>query len=760
MGKAGKEKLSLWATFLVGFKAIKLLDNTNVYGVIYSECIANVVMSSMWMKVLTPYTLFLANGDKTVVGNAMTLNGITRAVAGVAGGRALINNLGADGSFAMAGVLGLIGMTTNGFCLTQGSMTAVYALNFVWALFNGLWNSCLETTWARSVLREKREDVNGARQVLNKLTTACGPLVSICIFAWLGNKWTLPLMTTVILFGTAFTAIPVLLCFCFNRIHEIWQECDLCDIRAIEFQNRTLTCDSLVKFDFDPKAPGAHTGPVKLTYPLSSKSKYGKLRVLTPDLKDTNFILGKQQRACFRGVSPSELLCVLHFTDPTRASVRATLESVLIYMDTNRCVDTSFSSLTFQLTPRLEKMETPEGPAILIGAKKLLRSKSASSTMTNAELTASLLPAPAQDRGKSKHNVKQYSPNLRMANCIVLCDILNAVGSGMSLKFMDLFLIEEYEVSPIALLVIAFATNLLTVYLTPVVKKLMTHARHIGFKGALGVTIIWGMSIIFLGLICVPGMPIWVVVPSIGLMQSLSSCTKAYNRAKLVNALPRNRVANYMVWDSLNKANQGGIAIFGAQLVHYGGYRGCFVCTLIVMLIRWSLWTGYLMMRGLKKKSAIPSASEGGGQAAGEDEADEAAAGPASEFERSSTLRFQNFGEVDSELFPGADPSEDDAAQRRTNSERVGNLLIVEEETQSESEESSSAYQGDGDSPRGGYSGGGPPVRSFQSVSSSGSAEGQQPPAKRRPSSGNLRTLRSTPPSVTFAKTDSFVPQR
>merc|ERR1719198_627932 len=120
--------------------------------------------------------------------------------------------------------------------------------------------------------------------------------------------------------------------------------------------------------------------------------------------------------------------------------------------------------------------------------------------------------------------------------------------------------------------------------------------RHKGLKGAIGVSVVWGISLFFLALICVPDQNFYVVVVSIVLMNSLSSCTKAYNRAKLVNYLPHDRVANYMVWDSLNKANQGGIAIFGAQLVGMGGYRLCFFCTFVILQFRvliyfvWSVW--------------------------------------------------------------------------------------------------------------------------------------------------------------------------
>ena len=46
-------------------------------------------------------------------------------------------------------------------------------------------------------------------------------------------------------------------------------------------------------------------------------------------------------------------------------------------------------------------------------------------------------------------------------------------------------------------------------------------------------------------------------------------------------------------WDAMNKANQGGIAIFGAQVVAAAGYRGCFVGTFIILFIRTLLKENY-----------------------------------------------------------------------------------------------------------------------------------------------------------------------
>merc|ERR1719361_20359 len=91
------------------------------------------------------------------------------------------------------------------------------------------------------------------------------------------------------------------------------------------------------------------------------------------------------------------------------------------------------------------------------------------------------------------------------------------------------------------------------------------------------------------------------------MMQSLNSCTKAHNRAQLVNWLPRDKVATYMTWDSLNKANQGGVTIFGAQLVEAGGsygYRTCFLATFCILLVRICIYLAFTLRKGTVYRSA------------------------------------------------------------------------------------------------------------------------------------------------------------
>eukprot|EP00913_Durusdinium_trenchii_P027722 g25995.t1 len=95
------------------------------------------------------------------------------------------------------------------------------------------------------------------------------------------------------------------------------------------------------------------------------------------------------------------------------------------------------------------------------------------------------------------------------ANVIVVCDVLNALGAGFSLKFIDLFLKVDYGVSPAGEKFDWHAWSLCE----------SARLKQEGYRAKLGVAFLWSLALLFLGLICVPGMPLWIVIPSIVLMQ-------------------------------------------------------------------------------------------------------------------------------------------------------------------------------------------------------------------------------------------------
>lgn len=203
------------------------------------------------------------------------------------------------------------------------------------------------------------------------------------------------------------------------------------------------------------------------------------------------------------------------------------------------------------------------------------------------------------------------APNLFGANVIVVCDVLNALGTGFSLKFKDLYLKVDYGVSPAGVFFVAFVQNMVAAFLTPYANNLFVGMRKRGYRTKLGVVMLWSSALFFLGMLIIPGMPLWVVLPSMVMMQALNSCTRAYNRAQLTNYLPPDKIASYMAWDALNKANQGGVAIFGAQVVEFGGYRACFLGTFIIFSIRTLIYLAYTLRKGgiRKKQHSAETAS-------------------------------------------------------------------------------------------------------------------------------------------------------
>eukprot|EP00392_Amoebophrya_sp_AT5.2_P004202 g4210.t1 len=208
-------------------------------------------------------------------------------------------------------------------------------------------------------------------------------------------------------------------------------------------------------------------------------------------------------------------------------------------------------------------------------------------------------------------SLTQYQPNLYGANVILFCDLLNALATGFSGKLIPLFLVQEYEFSPFGVLWVAFFSNLFAVlwwdqllvpsyvFVAPYTKNVIHYTRQRGYPGKVGVLVVWLIGMGFLSVLCVPrsvaDLPWEGVAAAVIIRNAVNGSAKSYLRAKLVNYLPYDKVTTYMAWDTLNKAQQGGLVIFGTQLAFYGGYRVCFLTTLLVLAIRWLVFLRFIL---------------------------------------------------------------------------------------------------------------------------------------------------------------------
>lgn len=206
--------------------------------------------------------------------------------------------------------------------------------------------------------------------------------------------------------------------------------------------------------------------------------------------------------------------------------------------------------------------------------------------------------SPKEEKKEKKVQLEIEGVNTFGAKIIVACDLLHAVANGMSLKFLTLFLKVEYGVMPACIFLQGFIKNMISATFTPYVKELLKTTKEKGYRTKLGVVFIWCMSLVFSAILCLPGMPLFVVLSAIVMLQALNGCTRSYNRALLANYIPRDEVANYMAWDSVAKAVVGAVGFVGGELIQTVGYRGCFFVTWLVLLARMLLYLTFTLSEG------------------------------------------------------------------------------------------------------------------------------------------------------------------
>ena len=171
--------------------------------------------------------------------------------------------------------------------------------------------------------------------------------------------------------------------------------------------------------------------------------------------------------------------------------------------------------------------------------------------------------------------------------------------------FIDLIPQVDCGVSPAGVFAVAFLQSIMEAVLTPVAKKLLVRLKSDGYHVKLGVVFLWALALVFLGTICIPGMPLVVVIPCIVLMRSSSSCTKSFNLAQLIKFLPREEIANYMTRGFLNKATKGGIAFVGGHVAVAFGYRSCFFATFLILFACMLIYLGFALRKGTNYRGSF-----------------------------------------------------------------------------------------------------------------------------------------------------------
>ena len=184
---------------------------------------------TVWsFSVLTNYLYYITSADENrtlFVGISEGIQGgvqaVVAVVAGIAAGRTRTDEV-----MKYGGVLGIIAVACTLFSLlapwpwaNEGNVRywMITASVGTWGAYQGVWSTTLETIYADSIPTGKRSVYNTWKFGIMQVSTICGPLLALILFAhWGGKTWRIDVLQKVFCVGAIMSIVPAILLFFFD----------------------------------------------------------------------------------------------------------------------------------------------------------------------------------------------------------------------------------------------------------------------------------------------------------------------------------------------------------------------------------------------------------------------------------------------------------------------------------------------------------------------------------------------------------------
>ena len=171
--------------------------------------------------IFSAYVFIQTGNSNSKVGYIAGIMGISKLVAGMSSG-ICVDKFGRKDTLLKAGclvsILAILG-STSALLLVKKQHTQYLCLCgtwAVWGIFIGLVDPPRQALFADSVETGKRSKIYTTKTTTVQLASTCGPLLSVVLFACLGDKWTESRCRLVIKVGLSLHILPSLILLGFN----------------------------------------------------------------------------------------------------------------------------------------------------------------------------------------------------------------------------------------------------------------------------------------------------------------------------------------------------------------------------------------------------------------------------------------------------------------------------------------------------------------------------------------------------------------
>lgn len=183
----------------------------------------------VWMgNILSLYIVLFSESANGILGlSSNELLGITAGASGIAmtiivfPSGWLADKYPRDIMLRWSAVVGIIAMTS--LALADNIYAILIAL-FLWGAFQGLSRPAFESILADSLPTGKRSGTYSRIHLVRQIGMAAGPFLNVLLFAFLGDKWDISILKSVMLFGIGFSLISTVVLFFFKDERSLGDE--------------------------------------------------------------------------------------------------------------------------------------------------------------------------------------------------------------------------------------------------------------------------------------------------------------------------------------------------------------------------------------------------------------------------------------------------------------------------------------------------------------------------------------------------------
>ncbi|KPI87469.1 hypothetical protein ABL78_3458 [Leptomonas seymouri] len=520
------------------------LKNKNVSRVL-AFCFLDGASHSIWRQ--DPFQVLIKQlGGDTAVGWMAGFSGITQMLAAVVAG--YIGNIVKHETVLRIGsVIGLVTIAMSMVAASKLSLTLFYVSQALCGVYAGISATTMEALFADSVATGRRAFVYNLKWMDQVLSSCVGLVISIAVLFHLGNQWEESALVKTMFVGLLLHPVAMSM---------LWTMRD--------------------KYALKEDDGGAEAAVVftELGGGDADAGSGGRVRKSASGVE--------LMHSCLHDAVEAGEGCTATATSTTAARTETEdtpWSSGLRGDSSGKCVHWSTAPPAVVASP---PPASPSGRPPLSTRQKTVQAQ------LEEECEAVKRDFYANMRAARGNYVKQLGYALSYYTRVIvtweavpylvcLVNFLVSFGSGMTMRYISLFFVEDYKTSPVTLL----SASLLISPLTALTSFIVQRSGDF-YVGRLPSTII--VRLIGTTLLLLMGtttLPLNVMLPIYMFRNALMNSTAGVTRSVIMDCVRKENRAKWSAFESFSSFTWSGSAVFGGYIAAAHGYKGTFVITAV-----------------------------------------------------------------------------------------------------------------------------------------------------------------------------------